>query len=90
MRARFYWPALEFLEKNCTRCIQRKTPIKPNANLVNIISNQPMELVCLDFLSLERSKGGQEHILVITDYFTRYAKLFPPEISLQNDCKGPL
>ena len=35
-----------------------------------------MELVCLDILSLERSKGGFENILAITDPFTRYAQVF--------------
>ena len=81
VRQRFYWPGLEAdVEqkiKNCVRCIQRKTVPKPSAELVNSLTTQPMELVCIDFLSLERSKGGQEHILVITDHFTRYAQAFP-------------
>ena len=81
VRSRFYWPGLENdVEekiKNCGRCIRRKTPVKPSAELVNITSSQPMELLCIDFLSLERSKGGHEHILVVTDHFTRYAQAFP-------------
>ena len=47
------------------------------AQLVNITSSAPMDLVCIDCLSLERSKGGFENILVITDHFSRYAQAIP-------------
>ena len=80
VRSRFYWPALEDDEdkvKNCGRCIRRKTSIKPSAELVNISTTQPLELICIDYLSVERSKDGHVHILVITDHFTRYAQPFP-------------
>ena len=81
VRQRFYWPGLEAdVEqniKNCVRCIQRKTVPKPSAGSVNILTTQPMELICIEFLSLERSEGRQEHILVITDHFSKYAQAFP-------------
>ena len=63
--------------KNCGRCIRRKTPVKPGAEFVNLTSTQPMELICINFLSLERSEGGTERILVFTDHFTRSAQAFP-------------
>ena len=81
VRQRFYWPGLEsdvqHKVKSCIRCIQRKSVPKPSAELVNITTTQPIELVCIYFLSLERCKGVHENILVITDHFTRYVKAFP-------------
>ena len=41
---------------------------------MNIETTQPLELVCMDYLTLERSK---ENILVITDHFTCYAVAAP-------------
>ena len=62
----FYWPGLESdveeKVKNCIHCIKWKTVPKPSAELVNIVFSQPMKLVCIDFLSVEKSKGGHEHI----------------------------
>ena len=44
------------------------------APLVNITSVQPLELVCIDFLSLEICKGGFQNVLIVPDHFTRFAQ----------------
>ena len=81
VRARFFWPGMaeDIIRKvrTCIPCIRRKSHIPDKAPLVNIKTSQPMELLCMDFLSLEPSKGGVENVLVITDHFTRYAHAVP-------------
>ena len=81
VRDRFYWCGMtadiENFISRCKRCTLRKTPTNQRAPLINIKTFQPLELVCVDYLTLEMSKGGYENILVITDHFTRYAQAIP-------------
>ena len=86
-RERFYWPRLpqDVTQKlrSCDRCLRQKAPIQHHpAPLVPITSTEPLELVCMDFLSLEPCKGGIENILVITDHFTKYAVAIPTKNQL--------
>ena len=77
---RFFWPKMakdiEEYVRACRRCIQRKAPAK-QAPLIPIVTTQPLEVVSMDHLTLEPSKGGFQHILVMTDLFTRYAVAVP-------------
>lgn len=59
----------------CERSTRRKTT-PGRTPVVNIQTSQPQELVCMDVLTLEQSKGGRQHILVVTDHFTRYAQAY--------------
>ncbi|XP_072022855.1 protein NYNRIN-like [Amphiura filiformis] len=65
--------------RTCDRCQrQKKQPgTKRTASLVNIQTTEPMELVCIDYLTLEESVGGYSNILVITDHFTKYYQAIP-------------
>uniref|UniRef100_A0A8P4K456 Gypsy retrotransposon integrase-like protein 1 n=1 Tax=Dicentrarchus labrax TaxID=13489 RepID=A0A8P4K456_DICLA len=81
VRTRFYWPKMaadvEKKVKTCDRCIRRKAQPEKAAPLVNIKSTRPLELVCMDFLSLEPDTSNTKDILVITDHFTKYAVAIP-------------
>ncbi|KAJ8009461.1 hypothetical protein DPEC_G00089120 [Dallia pectoralis] len=81
IRKRFYWPKMsaevETKVKTCNRCIRRKTMPEKAAPLVNIIATRPLELVCMDFLSVEPDSSNTKDILVITDHFTKYAVAVP-------------
>lgn len=81
VRSRFYWPRMaadvEHKVKTCGRCVRRKTLPEKAAPLVSIQTSRPMQLVCMDFLSLEPDTHNTKDILVITDHFTKYAVAIP-------------
>ena len=80
LRDRFYWPGMHAdvisYINSCPRCLRRKSQ-QDKAPLMNIETSQPLELIHLDYLKIEPSKGNIENVLIITDHFTRYAQAFP-------------
>lgn len=62
-RTRFFWPKMasdiEQKIKSCSRFICRKTLPEKAAPLVNIQVIRPLELVCIDFLTIEPDRSMQ-------------------------------
>jgi transposase InsO family protein len=77
LRSRFYWPYMQLeveeYVSNCRCVVDQKPNQKIFAPLEPVTTTSPFELVSLDFLQLEQSSGGYDHILVLVDHFTRYA-----------------
>ena len=42
----------------------------------SLVSNQLLELLCMDFTKVDVSRGGKENILVLMDAFSKYSQAF--------------
>ena len=84
IRERFFFPQMRkivsFHISNCTNCKSRKA-VSPKEPLKPIVTLRPMQLVHMDFLSLEPSKdvgrNPSKKVLIVTDHFTGYAQAYP-------------
>ena len=64
--------------KACERCMIGKAPvpsIKPPIG--NLIAYSPLEILAIDFTLLEKSSDGREHVLVMTDIFSKFTQAVP-------------
>uniref|UniRef100_A0A3B1JKD5 Gypsy retrotransposon integrase-like protein 1 n=1 Tax=Astyanax mexicanus TaxID=7994 RepID=A0A3B1JKD5_ASTMX len=82
MRQSYYWPSMsrdvQDWIKQCKRCALAKDVLPRNRAPMTCSSvSAPLEVLAMDYTLLERSSGGYENVLVLTDMFTRFTVAVP-------------
>ena len=82
VQARCYWPHMRsYIEKWCKEChrcqVAKATRPTVKTTMGHVLASRPLEVVAVDFTSLERSNDGYEHLLLITDVFTKFTQAYP-------------
>ena len=62
---------------NCTVCQKAKPPLPPRAPLVNTPIGKPWQMLAIDILEVPVSPNNNRYLLVIMDYFTKWAEAVP-------------
>lgn len=82
IRRHFWWPTVvkdtqEYC-KSCDAC-QRTGKRNPRAPLVSMpIIGEPFRRIAMDFIGpLPRTSSGNQYVLVVVDYATRYPEAYP-------------
>ena len=79
LQRRVYWPTMlkdvaKYMQ-NCHRCNTAKgSYTEPKPEQGSLRAKRPMELLCIDFTTLDPSSSGKENVLVVTDAFTKFAQ----------------
>lgn len=81
LRREAYWVSMaRDVEKHCrecTKCQQAKLPTPQRAPLMNMPIGQPWQMVAVDILKVPLSTNNNPYLLVIQDYFTKWADAIP-------------
>jgi len=72
LRQRVYWPGMQAHAKGyvrkCERCTLSSRP-RPNFPTGHLLASRPLEVVAVDFTTLEPGSDGRENVLIMTDVF---------------------
>ena len=78
LRERVYWPTMAHdaarWVSRCMCCqVAQGTYTDPKPKIGQLESNNPLDLLCLDFTKIDPSKTGKENVLVMTDAFSKFS-----------------
>ena len=82
LKSAYYWPGMKGdvirWSKECEVCAQSKgPPTRRQGRLQKVLTGAPLDIVAVDVLSgLPATPDGKKYILVLTDYFTKWACAF--------------
>jgi len=81
IRTEAYWVSMaqdvERYCRDCTKCQQSKLPLPPRAPLMNIPIGRPWQMIAVDILEVPVSCNNHRYLLVVQDYFTKWADAIP-------------
>lgn len=77
----FFWPKMrqemEHYVTQVCRCVKRKKPDRITRTSIQSIETSALfEMISVDYMHLEKCKGGEEYILVVVDHLTKYAHAY--------------
>ena len=77
VRERFYWSMMnQDVTENVTNChwchVTKGHYTGLQTQQGSFVANNPLDLLCIDFLKVDPSRDGKENILVLTDAFTKF------------------
>uniref|UniRef100_A0A3B3Q5I1 Gypsy retrotransposon integrase-like protein 1 n=1 Tax=Paramormyrops kingsleyae TaxID=1676925 RepID=A0A3B3Q5I1_9TELE len=82
VRQRCYWPGMgEDIKQwchNCERCtLARTTQPRLRAPMGHLLASRPNQILAVDFTLLEQSSDDKEHVLIMTDVFSKFTQAVP-------------
>ena len=81
VKKRFYWSTMnhdvtEYVT-NCQQChVLKGHYTVPHTQQGLLVANNPLDLLCIDFLNVDPSRDGKENIFVLNDAFTKFSQAF--------------
>ena len=80
IKSRSYWLLMDDEIKHFVtqirRCVKRKKPhIMKAAAMQSMATSEPLEIIYMDFLHLDKSSVGYQYLLVVTDLFTKFTQV---------------
>ena len=81
VRERFYWSKMyqgitEYIT-NCYWChVTKGHYTGPFTQQGWLVANNPLDLLCINFLKIDPSQDSKENVLVLTDAFIKFSQAF--------------